>query len=163
MIMGAVLAYPGSVDNYSMMKAENLMADKALAYSEEFSADEQVKEMLEDELKVASTGATDGVVVPFPTVQKRAEDFYRSEVVQKGSSRLVLESLLMRENASSGTTEANAQLAEIKIGANEKLSDEQERRSLFFDPTLLAQRVKADRDFLTGKMAVGSSFDVALS
>ena len=92
--------------------------------------------------------------------QKNAEDVYRGAIEQTNSSRQVYESLLMRENVASGTTEANVQLAEIKIGANAKRSDEQERRNVFFDPTELAERVKADRDFLTGKVAVGSSIDV---
>ncbi|MBR1930074.1 MAG: hypothetical protein IJ833_01175 [Lachnospiraceae bacterium] len=161
MIMGAVLTYPGSVDNYSELRANNLRTEHAVAYSEAYSADEQAKLAVEQGLAAGNDSIQDAEVVPFPAaLQRSVRDFYQGAVQQTNSSREVYQSLLMRENATTGTTEANVQLAEIKIGANAKSSDEREERSVFFDPTVLAQRVKESRDFLTGKIAVGGSFDV---
>lgn len=161
MISGAVLQYPGSVENYSAYRDQNNKIMQAQGIGDE--------SLTEKALEVAwvDGAVSDGEPVSekpelFATQPEDApQEFYRGAIQEPTGSRDVYEGLLMRENADTGTTEANFELAQIKIGANAKSADERAGRAVFFDPTALAQLVKSNRDFLLGKQAVGSQFDRA--
>ena len=156
MISGAVLQYPGSVENYSAYRDQNNKIMQTQGIGDE--------PLTEKTLEVAVSYGEPVSEKPelFATQPEDApQEFYRGAIQEPTGSRDVYEGLLMRENADTGTTEANFQLAQIKIGANTKSADERASRAVFFDPTALAQLVKSNRDFLLGKQAVGSQFDRA--
>jgi len=102
----------------------------------------------------------DDIVRPLQSAAVSAQEIFGNITGESSGSRQVYEALLARENATTGTTESDLRLAEIKIGANAKAGDERAERTAFFDTTFLAQQVKSDREFLAGKQTVGANIDM---
>ncbi|MBO6015886.1 MAG: hypothetical protein J6P60_04785 [Lachnospiraceae bacterium] len=89
------------------------------------------------------------------------QEIYGQTSYENSGTRKVYGALLARENANTGTTESDIRLAVIKIEANAKASQERAQRAAMFNTTTLMEKVKSERDFLTGKHAVGSLLDIA--
>ena len=124
------------------------------------AVNEKTLEINSSEGKTFADVAKDRIDRPAQTATVSAQELFGNVNDTVSGSRQVYEALLARENANTGTTESDARLAEIKIHANVKASDERAERNAFFDTTFLTEKVKSNREFLAGKQVVGTNLDL---
>ncbi len=160
MITGAVLQYPGSMDNYSEIRAINHKEETEIRLERAVDSDRQAEAKLHEEFAAGFIAQKAEGLQVSTVSDMTAKDAYNDSVQESSGSKAVFQSLLMRENASTGTTEANYVLARIRMEANAKDAQERAERKVLFDTTRLAEAVKASRDFLAGKINAGTVLDI---